>query len=389
MAKLNVVVPAVNVLVDGVEYRKVERAAQAGDIVKALVKCIDVTEGAFYNVHSDIGGLFFYDDDGDRRHRFGGGHVGSYEVYEKVGVQPESTYNPGDVVRTKSGMTTTLTERAPKYDDLFGFGLAWKHTHDGGWLGEEQFELVLVAPVEDVIVHEGRRYRKVARKANVGELIIATSVGSSNGRHVKVGEIGVVTGRRGWVAADIHVNFTCGKEKFIGPSAGDSEYAVLEPLAPAKPAQTPRLKVGEYAKVNEGAVGSVGSFVGKIVQLTSPSDVSTLDGKHIGPVYASELTRATDDEISAARAEIERKKAEEEVEAKWNAIGRKVNEYKRGDIVRGERSLERGSIVTGAYLEGSDSFVKHGITSFVDGNYRSIIGSTLELVTPVEQRFDR
>jgi hypothetical protein len=34
MGKLNVVVPAVNVTVDGIEYRKVDRKAQAGDIVR-------------------------------------------------------------------------------------------------------------------------------------------------------------------------------------------------------------------------------------------------------------------------------------------------------------------------------------------------------------------
>lgn len=80
---------------------------------------------------------------------------------------------------------------------------------------------------------DGVRYRMVERKAAVGELVIATDEGIDNGRHVKIGEHGRVTGRRGWSADDVHVKFPCGKTRYIGPSAGNSTYAVLEPVESA------------------------------------------------------------------------------------------------------------------------------------------------------------
>lgn len=68
MVKLNVTIPAVDVMVNGQAYRKVDRKAQAGDIVKALYAREDITEGAFYAVYADgDGDPAFRDDDGDER----------------------------------------------------------------------------------------------------------------------------------------------------------------------------------------------------------------------------------------------------------------------------------------------------------------------------------
>ncbi|MCU6709309.1 hypothetical protein M6D81_11385 [Paenibacillus sp. J5C_2022] len=133
MAKLNVVnvVEAVAAEVtvkqaDGavVKYRKVDRAAEAGDIVQitdAEVSCI--TDGGFYEVDEvdSFGDAQVTDDDGDEFDTCGC----ELEVYEKV-AEPKS--------------------EVPS----------------------------------DIITHEGRQYRKVARKAAVGELVVRTSGGGIN-----------------------------------------------------------------------------------------------------------------------------------------------------------------------------------------------------------------
>lgn len=113
MAKLNVVIPTTDVEVIGkdgarTKYRKVERAAKAGDVIKITDSDATsyVIEGAFYEVKR----LDPYDDpqiigeDGDE---FDAAGVG-YEVYEKVAesaeaLDPRNKFAKGDKVRLVSG----------------------------------------------------------------------------------------------------------------------------------------------------------------------------------------------------------------------------------------------------------------------------------------------
>lgn len=54
----------------------------------------------------------------------------------------------GDVVKTKvelgGGWTATLTKRAPEHDDSprYKNKLAFRHTHDFGWVGDSQFDII-------------------------------------------------------------------------------------------------------------------------------------------------------------------------------------------------------------------------------------------------------
>ncbi|WP_103110239.1 hypothetical protein [Brevibacillus reuszeri] len=84
MAKLSVVVPSNEVEVEGAKYRKVERKAQAGDIVKITDAHAPsyVVNGAFYevkNVDRD-GDPQITDEDGDKYYLY----EEKFEVYEKV-----------------------------------------------------------------------------------------------------------------------------------------------------------------------------------------------------------------------------------------------------------------------------------------------------------------
>ncbi|MDT2258320.1 hypothetical protein [Paenibacillus larvae] len=88
-----------------------------------------------------------------------------------------------------------------------------------------------------------------------------------------------------------------------------------------------RLKVGDYAKVIELSPADLGVAVGDIVQVTHTDDTN-LPYRCVGPKYsrwffARQLERATDEVVAAAKQE-----------EKWAKIGRKVNEFKVGDIVR-------------------------------------------------------
>ncbi|MBE3649153.1 transcription termination/antitermination protein NusG [Paenibacillus polymyxa] len=82
MAKLNVTVPAVDVEVNGVKYRKVDRDAQVGDIIRYMDDSDYVTKGAFYAV-TRIDGADdpqIVDNDGDEHDLCGE----EFEVYAKV-----------------------------------------------------------------------------------------------------------------------------------------------------------------------------------------------------------------------------------------------------------------------------------------------------------------
>ncbi|MEV2911064.1 hypothetical protein ABNF65_21245 [Paenibacillus larvae] len=160
-----------------------------------------------------------------------------------------------------------------------------------------------------------------------------------------------------------------------------------------------RLKVGDYAKIIE--VDPCDSFygvaVGDIVQVTY-TDYSDVPYRCKGPVYerwlyAEQLERATDEEVAAAGQE-----------EKWAKIGRKVNEYKVGDIVRYEYNSENNNAIgrsgfsgilaevddTRLDFKGKVDLVHLVNPSFVDNtrsNTWAMLGD-VALVVPVENRID-
>jgi hypothetical protein len=108
-----------------------------------------------------------------------------------------------------------------------------------------------------------------------------------------------------------------------------------------------------------------------------------LDGKYTGWADESDLVRATDEEVRAALAVIERKKED----AKWARIGRKPGEIKAGDIVQARRRLDDKRVVLGE-VEDVDNNDKGLGLRMSDGKYYAVEYTSAVLVTPVEQRFD-
>jgi hypothetical protein len=71
-------------------------------------------------------------------------------------------------------------------------------------------------------------------------------------------------------------------------------------------------------------------------------------------------------------------------EVKWAAIGRKVGEKRKGDLVRVTNACGAPVKVGGVY-EVEDEYVGEGNSAYIEGGWAVIC----ELVCPVEQRFDK
>lgn len=166
----------------------------------------------------------------------------------------------------------------------------------------------------------------------------------------------------------------------------DDEFEVYRKVSAASVEAEPkpeRLKVGDYAKIV--AATDYHSFRdGDIVEIvedpfTGPINecARKITGGVTQYVPKRQLVRATDEEVAEAkRAAAERKK--------WAEFGRKVGEYKVGDIFRDH---------LGSFYEITriDDRLRHPI------RFTNVFGrddgytheSKLTLVTPVEARFDR
>lgn len=159
-----------------------------------------------------------------------------------------------------------------------------------------------------------------------------------------------------------------------------SDVASLKGVAAPKPE---RLKVGDYAKVVQEGHRQNGEIIilrdsGSEWSDAFPFRSERLDGT-TGDIFGHRnLVRATDEEVAEAkRAAAERKK--------WAQIGREVGDYKEGDIVNnvGSAKCGLGEIVGN---DCGDFWVNYS-----DPTYRICLEASdiIELVTPVEARFDR
>lgn len=118
MAKLNVVIPAVEVTVGDVTYRKVDRKAQAGDIVKALKNEEDITGGAFYAVQEERGRHTFYDNENDSRPVTLRDCPELFEVYAPIS---EPATQPQTDTITFEGATWRKVDRVVREGDAIKF----------------------------------------------------------------------------------------------------------------------------------------------------------------------------------------------------------------------------------------------------------------------------
>lgn len=229
------------------------------------------------------------------------------------------------------------------------------------------------------VAYEDAEYERVEGEAKVGDLVLITDdswCGAAEGAfYLSIG----ISEVDPWVVDD--------------EGEKNSNYSGNYVLFRKKHV---RLKVGDYAKV----VGGSDSHIlaeGDLVSISyddcneRPFYCKCLTGGNSGGfqwLSESELVLATEAEVAAAK-EAEAKRS---IEAKWAKIGRKVDEYKKGDIVayNGPSLFQNegvGEVTVNTDREG-DTRVE-AVDCRGDRTRYYLSSGHLTLITPVEARFDR
>jgi hypothetical protein len=390
MAKLSVVVPSNEVEVDGVKYHKVERKAQAGDIVKITDEGAPeyVIVGAFYEVdHVDsYDDPQIIDEDGDEYDLGGMG----FEVYEKVtepAPQPERL-KVGDYVKVTDASGSS---RAKKGDIAVITG-NWSakiidvKTLDGRAYGMYTHRFVRATePEVEAAKKAAERAKKIGEFADGGyaEIVNAnydnasSSARENNGLYVKVEAKMSPWGTR-------QLTLTLPDGKCGGYCNADALRKVTREEYEEATKPKPVFNVGDSVKLTlpNGAKPRYG--FGKI----SNGDIGKVrhvyDQKIVLDFPAQKNWNALPSELTVVSAE----------EAKWAAIGRKVGEFKRGDVVSFVKgSGKKTGVGTVEDSEGVGAAIGVRLSGAVyEGTYEGVFfdnGDTAKLLVPVEQRFDR
>lgn len=384
MAKLNVVIPTTDVEVIGkdgarTKYRKVERAAKAGDVIKITDSDATsyVIEGAFYEVKR----LDLYDDpqiigeDGDE---FDAAGVG-YEVYEKVAEPAQIKYREvkrpakvGERIKIVNAITATkayangdeMTVKARQ--DIVPFGVV---------TGEQP---VFVYDKEYVVLEP------IDERLTVGDIVKTLD---ENG-FCKIGDIVKIV-------EDDGSGVPYRLESLSGEYAGwlledDVVRATEAEVAAAKEAIDPRSKFAKGDKVRlVSGGGTPGLFDYETGGIYTVSDPKYFTGN-------IEITGGGQPTAYAKPEQLEKVSAEEFAEIeKWAAIGRKVNEYKPGDLIKVKRNSVAAGVISGEFGEVREvdaCAFGNGVrlTKLNPIGIHAWVGyDDIELIIPVEQRFDR
>ncbi|TFW49252.1 hypothetical protein [Bacillus sp. 005/A4HT-01/001] len=229
------------------------------------------------------------------------------------------------------------------------------------------------------VVYEGAEYERVEGDAKVGDIIRLP--GNSYKHAIPGGFYAVIS----VIDRGVIVMENCG-----------NHHRWTEGLYELFRKKHVRLKVGDYAKVAEDD-GRWNVSKGDLVKV-SDDDKSTRPfhcdilrgafGGHLTWLRESDLVLATEDEVAAAK-EAEEKRS---IEAKWAEIGRKVDEYKVGDIVAYDDPVLFMNEGIGEVIVDSECSRGPKIGAIDDGGALEeyyLPRSRLSLITPVEARFDR
>ncbi|WP_205137371.1 hypothetical protein [Virgibacillus halotolerans] len=314
-----------------------------------------------------------------------------------------------------------LYQRCPE-NDYAGEGIAWRANESYfGWIGEDQIE-----KVSDEIT---------SATPKIGDKVIVVREIASSGEYA-VGDVLTVEEVVG--DSGIHV-------KDLGVGLLSSEFKVVE-IAP----DAPTFEVGEYAKFtrdeHEHSEGDVVLIMDDDGADSLPLRIEKVNGESYGYANRSALVTATDAEVAEAKQEFSPKfsvgdyakvigdtyhddidegtivkivagtdddgdyeiqlldKSDydfapassleklSEKEAKFAKIGRKVDEYKVGDIVIVEVTVDHYGSPVGSIIELIDTRDdRDGIFKYrkESGSVRLVDYKYIELVTPVEHRFDK
>lgn len=374
---------------NGEVYAKVDGRAQVGDIgLRVDDEASWANIGAFYPI---IRGSAYLDNDDFETFI----EPTQWTFFRKVNTtaEPAQTY-------------ALVTDREPKAGDFVKFSRNYTDVDAGKYYeiyedddlvieddaGDKRWALLnnnrnakfyeKVAKPE-TLTHNGATYALVDRKAQPGDVVVFANDDNPEWL-IKAGKpylVEVIGGE----GAEFYGED--GDSYNVYSSCYDRTPANVKVYAPVATKEE-SLKVGDYAKAlkaskygnhTEGTIVVIESvnFHGQLVARGIAKGASN------GIWQYGELVRATDEEVAAVKAEDERKA----IEVKWAAIGRKPNEFKKGDIAK--LVISDGSIYFGEITEvqtGDTVRFKHLHAI----KYRTTTESIkkLTLITPVEQRFD-
>lgn len=274
--------------VDGVKYRKVDRAPKVGDFVYAMESLNRLTKGKLYPIETVEGHIGVFTRDNGYQGRFPNMSEGRLLV-ERI---PNTTE---DLERQVSELQTKLSEAEAE--------LAAKKA-------------------------EEEKARDPRGAFAAGDKVRLISGGCQSPLYDYYnGEV--------YTVKDPFVTCYEGRIRITGGGQphGYAFPSQLVKLTEEEIAEMDRLKVGEYVKVIGG--NNSHTKIGDIVIIRSVDfagdyEINSLDGRELGGFkFAKNLVRATDEEVAEAKRKLELSK---EI-AKWAAIGRKVGEFKKGDVV--------------------------------------------------------
>lgn len=308
MAKLNVVVPSNEIEVSGQKYRKVERKAQAGDIVKALTNDhADVVSGAFYEITTRSEVVGFYDDNEDFRSVVLRKYPLDFEVYEKVAPEYREVKREAKVGERIRIVNAGFAGNPPTYKNGEEFTVVEIKGNTGvridrKWLDNGDIK-AWVAHREYVVlepVNYGEPAPQPNRRLTVGDY--AKVIAKEGGHKYDIGSVVkiVIDDRDGRPYKGERADGTVGNWL--------AEHEVI-PATEAEFSAQKRLNVGDYAKVVD-ASGCRLAKVGDIVTVTQTGELiwgNTFDGRHI-TMFDHRFVRATESEVEAAKKAAERAK---------------------------------------------------------------------------------
>lgn len=333
---------------EGAEYERVEGPAQTGDLVLPITDGFrDATKGSFYkaiDVDRD-GDAVILDDVGDRD----GSFRHNYDLFRKVSashptLEERVSTNEKDIESLKFDVATLKGEDEPKY------------------------------------------IRIDKSEAKAGDYVKFIETYDDDITTEKMYEIDQVD----WLG-DIYFTDDVGDENY---ASADDTYAVYRKVSAASAEAEPkpeRLKVGDYAKVVREEFGHLFD-TDDIIELIEAGNNPNFKARRLsdGEVWfvdASELVRATDEEV----AEAKRKQAEEEERKRWAAIGREVGEYKIGDIVAYDDPVwfETSGFGEVVRRRSERAIVIEALDNYGYVKRYTVPIDRLKLITPAEARFDR
>ncbi|MGG4453179.1 hypothetical protein [Brevibacillus porteri] len=416
-----------------VQYNEVKRAAKEGDFVLFReAPCSYLTAGKPYEV-TEIDSADdpqIIDDEGDEYNTCGDDFVVLEKITDSVevaemgnlivhgGVQyrkADRLVRGGDVFmipkESSSNYTAGKVYAITRIDEE-GDPRTIDDDGDGWWLRSDMYFILepvtpsLVTLETELAATKAKVAEMEAQLAEVAKAAEATKRVDAEAQRLKVGGYAKVTksGTHSFKPDDLVKIYEIVK---YGPNRIRCEYldgkrvsrdhfydyelvrATDEEVAEAKR----KLVFDQFAKGDKvrlvsggGEIPLLGFVNGDICEVVNPKfkhgrgmRVQITSGGGTGYATPEQLVKLTEAEV----AEIERKKSEEETrkqeEAKWSAIGRKVGEFKKGDVVRvthGYSEIKEGDIGIITEADGSDI---PGVT--VRGVQRYV---RADLIVPVE-----